>query len=273
MKLKEWLKSNKEFYSDTDLHFLIKDVFPQSNALIFAEESYMDSLKVERLNDITKAYLQGVPLAYILGKENFFGLDYKIDSRVLIPRKETELIVEKAIDTINKINGAGVCYVLDLCCGCGNIGISIKKAVSKAISIFLSDVSLDALSVASINRKIHNEDIKIVNADLLTSFKYKIFDLIISNPPYVETERVKGSLNYEPALALEAGRDGLNFINKILKQAHKYLKDNGYLVMEIGYEHKELVSEFVRASGLYEIAEWIKDYSGYWRGVVLKLKI
>jgi len=271
MKLKEWIADNGLIFTETDLRFLMKTALPRHRSFIREGDYDLDNQKLKYLSWVKQLYQEGMPLAYILGKENFFGWEFKVDNRVLIPRKETELIVEKAIEIIN---GNNLTDILDLCCGSANIAISIKKSVEKKLSIFSSDISWEALLVSNENRKIHNNDIKLINADLLTAFKYKVFDLIISNPPYVEKENIKGSLNYEPRLALEADDDGFAFIKKILNQAHFYLKDKGYLIMEMGYAQRNQVDKFIKKIGMYEIIEWIKDYSGHWRGIILKkLKI
>jgi release factor glutamine methyltransferase len=267
MKLKDWLNINKANFSDTDLRFLIKDLFSKSDSLILEQDEYLDPERIQYLEEIKRSYFKGIPLAYLLGKEDFFGREFKVDKRVLIPRKETEILVEKAIDIINKNN---LVKILDLCCGCSNIAITVKKSVSDKVDIFSSDISLEALLVSKDNVKDHNVDIRLINSDLLEAFKYNIFDLIISNPPYVEKANIKGSLDYEPRLALEAGSDGLVYIEKILEKAHLHLKNEGYFIMEMGYNHKDYVDKILRKIDRYEIIEWIKDYSGNWRGVILK---
>ncbi len=247
MELDKWVERNKAVFNSRDLRFLLKHSLGK------------DSLELER---IRKLYVEGVPMAYILGKEEFFGYEFDISQEVLIPRPETELLVEKAIELIKSRK---LRSVLDLCCGSGNIAISIAKEVSKEISVFASDCSPKALKIAESNANKHKVRIDFVQSDLLAEFKPNSFDLIISNPPYVEEEEIKGPLNYEPKLSLWAGGDGLAFINKILDQAHIYLKDKGYLIMEIGYKHKPAIMV-----DKYELVEWIKDYSGHFRGVILK---
>lgn len=266
MKLKDWLKKNRTDFKEHDLRFLIKDVLSSDRSLLLEQDTCLGVSQLERLRTIKKAYIQGVPLAYILGKEDFFGREFKVGKSVLIPRKETELIVEKAIDIINKNH---LDSILDLCSGSGNIALTVKKTIKRKILVFSSDISWESLEFAEVNRKLYNEDIKLVNADLLNAFKGKSFDLIVSNPPYVESENIKGTLLFEPKLALEAGFDGLYFIDKILREAPYYLKDRGYLIVEVGYKHKEAVDKLIKSLKLYKCQEWIKDYSGIFRGVVL----
>jgi len=266
MRLKDWLKENKQVFKDADLRVVIKSVL-SCKTLVLAEDTFIDKEKKLRLEKARDLYLKGVPLAYILGREEFFGLEFKVDKNVLIPRPETELIVEKALGVINKNSLASV---LDLCCGCANIALSLKLKGPKNLSVWASDISSKALKTASANIDFYAQDINLVKSDLFRAFKDKAFDLIVSNPPYVEDENVKGSLKFEPELALKAGTDGLYYIRKILKSAYCHLKEQGYLIVEMGYKHKAEVQKLICDIKAYEIIEWIKDYCGHYRGFVLK---
>jgi release factor glutamine methyltransferase len=286
MKLKVWLKANRNIFFDNDLRFLIKTSLSKPLSSALEEEAFLNEEKLSSLEEIKRSYLKGFPLAYILGKEEFYGLEFKVSPAVLIPRKETELIVEKCIDVIRDNQCESI---LDLCCGCGNIAISIKKTVMDSLScqdwipafagmtaeveVFAADISLEALDLARKNSEFHKTNIKFIHTDLFQSLGKKKFDLIVSNPPYVEDSNVAGSLEYEPRIAIAAGNDGLYFIKKILDQAHAYLREEGILVMEMGYNHKDAVEEMVESVGQYSILDWIKDYSGHWRGIVLKLSM
>lgn len=265
MKLRDWLDQNREFFGESDLRFLITDIF-QDNVKVLLENPDINKKRLDRLNNIKNLYSCAIPMAYILGKEEFFGLEFKVTPQVLVPRKETELIVEKAVELIknNKIK-----TVLDLCSGSGNIGISLKYFCQE-ISVVCSDISKEALAVAALNSRYHNKAVNLIRADLLSGFQQESFDLIISNPPYVEAAAIKGSLKYEPQIALWAGDDGLFFIRKILNAAFRYLKRDGYLVIEFGYCHKDYIENIITDLGVYQLIEWIKDYSGYWRGGILK---
>ena len=267
MKLKDWIVDSGVNFNDTDLRFLIRDVFKSDYPFNFIGDTHLESQTIDRLKVITDKHKEGMPLAYILGKEIFFGFEFEVNSTCLIPRKETELIVEEAIKII-KSNQAKV--FLDLCCGCGNIAVSIKKSVDRKLSLVASDNSFEALKVAGRNAVTHNVDIDLVASDLLSTFKMNTFDMIVTNPPYVESDCIKGSLSYEPKTALAAGEDGLYFIRKILELAPGYLKGGGYLITEIGYKHKNLVEKIVKDVGRYEIKKWIKDYCGNFRAVVLR---
>lgn len=267
MKLKGWLDANRGVFYPRDLRFLLNVVLGPA-ALGDAAGVVLNPARRQFLDTVKKAYAQGAPLAYILGKEEFYGGEFTVTPRVLIPRPETELIVEKSIEIIK--NHRRRMRVLDLCCGSGNIAVTIKKEVGAKGEVFASDVSGPALEVAKLNASFHKVDVKFLKTDLFAGWARRRFDLIVSNPPYVETRNVKGSLTYEPRIALAAGRDGLYFIKKILRQAHRYLNVRGYLIIEMGYNHCAAVTNFIRNLGKYEIIEWIKDYSGYWRGSVIR---
>jgi len=267
MKLKDWLKTNRSFFGDSDLRFLIKNVFNLEYRQALGSDVYIDLQNLQYLDEIKELCISGMPLAYILGKEEFFGYEFRINRNALIPRPETELIVEKAIEIINKNN---LKSVLDLGCGSGNIAISVKKGVAGDVSIFASDISSKAVEVTRDNAELNQVEISTVNTDLLDGFRPKSFDLIISNPPYVESEHIKGSLLFEPRVALDGGGDGLSLISKILKEAHYYIKPQGYLIIEVGYQHKQAVDELIKKeASIYKLEEWIKDYAEIFRGVIL----
>ncbi|MBN3040380.1 MAG: peptide chain release factor N(5)-glutamine methyltransferase [Candidatus Omnitrophica bacterium] len=264
MKLTDWLLENKSVFNDTDLRFLLKEAFNSSH--LFTDDAILKQDQLDLLNNAKRLHKRGEPLAYILGKEIFFGLEFKVDDSVLIPRKETELICLKAIDVIEQ---KSLNSVLDLGCGSANMAISIIKSIDRKIFAVASDISPKALKTAELNVIAHKIDLKLVNSNLLSSFKEKSFELIITNPPYVEKDLIRGSLVFEPRIALEAGEDGLLYIREIISQAHRYLKEGGFIIMEIGFRHKEMVESLVKDIKRYDIKEWIKDYGGHYRGVVL----
>jgi len=261
---------HKTIFADSDLRFLVKKIF-KCDCLeeLLIKDISLDRTRLQELEAIKGLYLEGVPLAYILGKEEFFGLSFSIDRYVLIPRKETELIVEKAIEIISREESMSV---LDVCCGCANIAVSIVTAVSRPLHIYASDISYEALRVAGRNILSHKAAVRLVGGDLFSAFQRDVFDVIVANPPYVETHNIKGSLGYEPRIALDGGRDGLDVIRRIIANAHLYLRGNGYLITECGWQHREALHTLIVSCGRYNIQEWIKDYSSHQRAVVLKKK-
>ncbi len=266
MKLKDWVKKNRDIFLERDLKFLLKKTFSKDYVFLYCEDFILSKEDLEYLEEVKKLYLKGIPISYIIGKEEFFGFNFSINPQVFIPRKETEIIVENALRIIKKKR---LKYVLDLCCGCGSIGI-VLKLHCPAIRVFFSDISWEAVKVTKENLQLHNVEGKIVVSDLLFGFKFNTFDLIISNPPYVASFLIKGSLEFEPRISLEAPERGQYFLKKIIQQAHRYLKEEGMLIMEFGFDQKDTVESLVESLNLWRIKEWIIDYSGIYRGVVLE---
>lgn len=267
MKLKDWLKKNRHSFQDSDLRFLIKGVFGKDLSEVMTANTHIDSENLQYLDEVKQLSEAGMPLSYILGKEIFYGLEFKVDKDVLIPRPETELSVEKALGIINEHN---LSSVLDLGCGCGNIAISIARTVDKDLDIVASDVSKPALTVAGGNAEFHNVDIEFIHSDLFENLQNRSFDLIVSNPPYVEDSYIKGSLLHEPRVSLSGGEDGFFYVDKILRQAKDYLTDKGWLIVEMGYKHKDLAQRLLDKIDFYKKIDWIKDYSGHFRAVILR---
>lgn len=222
--------------------------------------------QLSRLDRIKESYADGVPLSYLLEKEEFWGLEFLMSPAVLIPRPETELIVEEAIRIIKEKR---FCDILDLCCGSGNIAVSIEKTLGIQIRMYASDISFEALRVAAGNRDRHHCTVRLVQSDLFSAFKPDSFDLVISNPPYVASCDISPALA-EPYRAFAGGDDGMDYLLKIIDQAVHYLRRGGYLVMEMGSTHRGRLSPYIFAHDSYRIEGWIKDYAGHWRGVVLQ---
>jgi release factor glutamine methyltransferase len=270
MKLKDWYNKNKKHFSVAELNFIFKNF--GINSLVCLDKGssqVLDKGKIKKLNKIKKDRSRGIPLALSLDREDFFGFTFKVSKDTLIPRPETELLVEAACKLINQNR---LLKVLDLCSGCGNIGISLDKITEVNSRVYLSDASLKSLLVARENAVNLRSKVKIIASDLFSGFRLRSFDLIITNPPYVESENIKGSLTYEPKLALDGGEDGLDFLDKIINNGYKYLKQKGYLIIEFGYNQKESLQKIIQLNGHYQIIEWIKDYGKNWRGAILQKK-
>ena len=204
--------------------------------------------------------LKHIPIAYIFGKTNFYGYDLKVNENVLIPRLDTEVLVEKVVDDIKSQNKK--VSVLDIGTGSGAIIISVKKETGA--NCFAVDVSKNALMLAKENAKDNNAEIEFVESNLFDNIKNLKVDYIVSNPPYIETEVVKGLepevVSNEPILALDGGEDGLDFYRKIVKDSKKHLNKKGRLYFEIGYNQGESVSSLMKDD--FEEIEVIKDYGG-----------
>ena len=199
-----------------------------------------------------------VPLQYIIGEQEFMGLKFKVNSNVLIPRQDTETLVEEAL----RVAKPGM-RVLDLCTGSGCIVISLAKNVAD-ISCTGSDISKQALLVAKENAKANEVEVEWERSDLFENIS-GTFDLIVSNPPYIPTGEIPGLMpevrDFEPVDALDGKEDGLYFYRIITEKSPEYLTSDGYLYFEIGYDQGEAVSAMMRQCG-YTQVEVIKDLAG-----------
>ena len=203
------------------------------------------------------------------GKTNFYGYDFKVDKNVLIPRLDTEILIEEIIKDIK--SRSGEISVLDIGTGSGAIAVSIQKETGTKVTAV--DISKNALEIAKFNAEQNDAKIEFILSDLFENVKQK-FDFIVSNPPYIETETIKSLdkevvLN-EPILALDGGADGLDFYKRIIADAPKYLKKNGRLYFEIGYNQASSVSELMKKD--FKNIKVLKDYGNNDR-VVLGEKI
>jgi release factor-specific protein-(glutamine-N5) methyltransferase len=194
--------------------------------------------------EIARKRQLGMPLQYAIGKTNFYGYDFIVDQRALIPRFDTELLVEAALKEIKK-KGEDI-SVLDMCTGSGAVGITIKKL--SRVKMTLSDISEEALSLALENVKLHGVDADLVKSDLFSELDEK-FDIIVVNPPYIPSEDINGLdnevKNYEPLLALDGGKDGLDKYRAIAGEYSKYLNEEGIILIEAGIgQMKELIDMF-----------------------------
>lgn len=209
---------------------------------------------------------QGMPIQYVIGKQEFMGIDFIVNENVLIPQPDTEILVEKTIEIAKTIEKP---IILDMCTGSGAIAISIKKNVNEA-QVIATDISKEALEVAKQNDK--KCEITFIQSDLFENINNE-FDIIVSNPPYVKKEEIKKlskEVQNEPKLALDGGDDGLYFYRKIIGQAYKYLKTNGYLCLEIGEDQKKEVCNLIIENGKYAIPIAYKDLENNDRVIITK---
>ena len=208
------------------------------------------------------------PVAYITNEKEFFEDTFFVDKRVLIPRPESEFIVEKAANLLKNYEKADL---LDICCGSGCIGLSIKRAT--ACRLTLSDISEDALEVAEINSARlfpASTDISFIQSDLFSAISGK-FDLITANPPYLSESDMKNfvvqELAFEPENAFFGGKTGFEVTEKILNDVHKSLKSGGYFITELGFEGADFINKNYEN---LKLAEIMKDYSGIDRAAVFR---
>ncbi|MBU1727090.1 MAG: peptide chain release factor N(5)-glutamine methyltransferase [Candidatus Omnitrophica bacterium] len=215
------------------------------------------------ISSVLKRRISGEPIQYILGNTEFMGLDFKVTPDVLIPRQETEVLVEAVISWAGKATSLNI---LDLGTGSGCIAISLAKFIPWA-NITAVDFSDNALAVAKENAQSNKVDVDFKRSDLFEVFSLSpvTYDLIVSNPPYVaslEIERLQREVKYEPLVALDGGADGLDFYRRIINDSPSFLKDGGLLVVEMGFGQREAIERIFAESGNFEIIEVAKDYSG-----------
>lgn len=202
--------------------------------------------ELEKINEAVEKRLKHIPLGYIFGKSNFYGYDFIVNSDVLIPRLDTEVLVEEVIKEI-KNRGENV-SVLDIGTGSGAIAITINKETGA--KVFAVDVSEKALNVARKNAELNNAEIEFFKSDLFENISNLKVDIIVSNPPYIETAEI-GELmpevkDFEPILALDGGESGLEFYEKIINQAKKQMNVGGKIFFEIGFNQGESVAELMK---------------------------
>lgn len=232
----------------------------------------------------------GEPLQYITGMQEFMGLPFAVNPSVLIPRQDTEILAENGISVIkeNKLNGEELPLkkkrsweILDLCTGSGAIGISVAKLAGQAnLKLVCTDISEDALAVARENARRNHVQAEFQQGDLFAPFRKRFhrrrFDLIFSNPPYIRSAIIptlqREITEHEPMLALDGGGDGMSFYRRIAAEAPEYLKKQGILMMEIGFDQLDDVTSLLEETGRYENIRGLKDLAGRDRVVFASLK-
>jgi release factor glutamine methyltransferase len=220
--------------------------------------------------------ISGEPLQYILKNQEFWSINLKVDTRALIPRPETELLVEQCLFILSKTPFSQTLSILEIGTGSGAIAIALAKE-KKDIFLVATDISRDALGLAKENAEsagVQNQ-IKFVNGDLFDPFclfkKRGPFDLILSNPPYINRPEIhtlaKDVRDYEPIIALDGGEDGLDFYRRIISQAPFYLREKGWLLLEIGQGQSKKVAEQIERRGVFLKPQILPDLSGIERVV------
>lgn len=213
--------------------------------------------KISTFLDLLEERKSGKPFQYIINKQNFCGLDFYVDENVLIPRFDTEVLVEKVL----KDNKDSSLSILDLCTGSGAIAISLKS-LGKYKFVKALDISDKALQIAAKNAKLNGVELEFIKSDMLSEVDEK-FDIIVSNPPYIPSGDIdnlsKEVKEYEPRLALDGKEDGLFFYRIIAKEARKYLKEDGKIYLEIGYNQAEDIRDLFKE---YQSIEVYKDLAG-----------
>lgn len=209
--------------------------------------------------------LQWEPVAYITGRKEFWTFSLEVNKDVLIPRPDTEIIVEETINVCSKIDSSEI-NILDIGTGSGAISLALAKEIANG-KITATDISTSALALARKNARILKMEDKIDfrQGNLFEPVK-GLFDIIVCNPPYIAEEEYeelpKGVKDYEPQIALLAGKNGLEFYEKLIYQAPGYLKKNGWLLLEIGAKQEKAVCKLLEESGFFDGVTMRRDYAG-----------
>ena len=310
MKLQELIQNSKHELdslnvedADIKLKILIEYVFKISKEkLILKYKDEINDKKVEEFRKLLKKLENGIPIQYIINNQEFMGLNFYVDEDVLIPQPDTEILVEEVIKYCNELRNnesedketnkdykeniekepiinkedkninKKTIKILDLCTGSGIIGISIYKYLEN-VEIYASDISQKALNIAEKNTNLNNAKINFINSDMFENIHIKDFDIIVSNPPYIESKVIKSlskEVQNEPKLALDGGEDGLKFYRSILENANDYLRKNGAIFLEIGYDQKEKIEEILKSYKIYKETKCIKDFGGNNRVIIIK---
>lgn len=240
--------------------------------LMVHDENKLTQVQKEKYFKAIEKISKGIPMQHITHQQEFMKMNFYVNENVLIPRPDTEVLVEEVIEIAKRINAK---KILDLCTGSGAIAISLAKYIENS-QITATDISQEALAIAERNAKNNKVDkqIAFLPSDLFYEIPQEKYDIIVSNPPYIKREIVKTlakEVQNEPLLALDGGWDGLDFYRKIIHQADDFLKFGGYLCLEIGYDQKSEVMELIEREEKYRNTYSKQDLYGNDRVIVTKI--
>lgn len=260
----------------TEKELILTSILNCSRSVLYLKPESLSGSQREKFDYMLERRIHGEPLQYLLGFTEFMGLRIKVDKSVLIPRPETEILVEETINAIEDLK-LEVKNVLDIGVGSGNIAISIAKLLPEA-KITVLDISDSALRLAKENAALNQvEDrIEFLRMDFLNgcSAINNFYDLIISNPPYIKTgdlNTLPKDVQQEPKIALDGGEDGLKFYPAIIGKARSLLRSQGLLAMEIGHNQKGPIIKMLEEEKRFTLFKIIKDYLGFERIIIARL--
>ena len=281
MNIREAIKTGMNMIKEKNIEdatlkskMIMENVLGQNRQYIIAND--LNQLDYEQEKEYffeIEKLLENNPIEYITNKKEFMNLELYVNQDVLIPRQDTEILVEEVINILQNIKAENI-QILDMCTGSGAIAIALAKNVEKCI-VDAADISSGALEVVRKNvvKNQVEDKINIINSDLFSKVPNKKYNLIVSNPPYIERnviENLDKQVQKEPIIALDGGEDGLDFYKKIINEASSYLELNGYLCFEIGYNQKNEVQNLLSNSGKYQNIYCKKDLCGNDRVIIAK---
>lgn len=251
------------------IRLLVASVLNKPKEYVMAHsKDELDEIHEKKILDGIEQLRNYIPIQYITNNQEFMKLNFFVNQNVLIPRSDTEILVEEVINTYKNEH----VKILDMCTGSGCIAISLKKYMQNS-EVYGIDISKEALKVAQINAKNNNVDVKFKCSDMFADIKNKDFDVIVSNPPYIKTKVINTldkEVKNEPIIALDGGEDGLYFYKEIINEAFNFLVDNGMIFLEIGFDQKEELEKLIKADKRYELVKTKKDLGDNDRIVVVK---
>ena len=232
-------------------------------ALYVQSTKVLEEKQITRYHNLIQRRLERIPVAYLTGHKEFMGLNFAVTPDVLIPRPDTEILAQGVIEHLQSYNRK--IKMADLGTGSGAICVSILKFVEN-VEVAAVDISKKALEIAEFNAAKFNVEDKITfyEGNLFEPLEGQTFDVIVSNPPYIsakEFEQLQTEVKGEPRIALDGGTDGLKFYRKIVEDAPKFLNDDGFLAMELGFNHSEPVRHLIEENGNFKHIQIWKDLS------------
>ncbi|MBW2437826.1 MAG: peptide chain release factor N(5)-glutamine methyltransferase [Desulfobacterales bacterium] len=237
----------------------------------------LNAAELNRFKVVVKRRIKREPVAYILGHKEFWTLDLEVSPEVLIPRPETECLVERALENLAAAPDLSRKHILELGTGSGAILLALASEKPRH-AYWGTDISAGAIRLAQRNAICHGlaENMRFIVADWFAPFAARtdLFDLIVSNPPYIKTEdleQLRPEIKaFEPLVALDGSADGLRCLRHIIESAHLYLKPGGRLILEMGHDQKTPLTQIIDRCGQYEDISYYTDYSGYDRIIAMR---
>ncbi|MDO9464242.1 MAG: peptide chain release factor N(5)-glutamine methyltransferase [bacterium] len=284
MKIKELVQCTTDYLAKHNIPSPRLDAEVLLSYLLKKERIFLylnwDSILTQHTLDIFRKLVlersKHIPIAYLTGYKEFMSIDFEVNEKVLIPRPETEALVEATLSRMLSGQPNREWLAIDMGTGCGNIAVALAK--SQNIRIYASDISEDALNISKKNAEKNKveKSIRFLCGDLFKSFNglnlAEKIDFIVSNPPYVSSadfEKLPIDIKqYEPRIALDGGTDGIDFYPELVKGAEEFLKPNGFLIMEIGYGQVEGIKKLISSRGTFFAPEIVRDYGGIERVII-----
>ncbi|WGE48731.1 peptide chain release factor N(5)-glutamine methyltransferase [Actinobacillus equuli] len=261
------LAQDPYLHPKTDANILLQAVTKRSKSAIFAfSETKLNQTEMSQLEALLTRRLQGEPMAYILGEKEFWSLPLKVSPHTLIPRPDTERLVEIALDwAYKRLKTQQTLQILDLGTGTGAIALALASELGDKAQILGVDFKAEAVALAETNRQnLGFQNVTFLQSDWFSALENQQFDLIVSNPPYIDKqdENLKyGDVRFEPLSALVAEENGLSDLQKIIQNAPLYLANNGALMLEHGWQQAQAVQQIFQQYQWDEIASF-QDYGG-----------